>query len=366
MKRLLTFTASVLGVLTLAAGLFLLWASSGRLGEDELAQTKRYSNAAEAPAGDTLTVTTYNIGYLSGMTNNDPVVRSDSLFRANMDQATALLRRADPDVIGFQEIDFGAARSADIHQLDTLAARLGFATAAEAVNWDERYVPFPYGMPAVHFGRMLSGQAVLSRSPIRGHERVVLARPDQFFVRDAFYLDRLAQVTLLDLRGRGLAVINVHLEAFDASTREQQAQTVNRLYRRLHDVGVPTILIGDMNSLPPDVWSTLPLEHHRAFAEDDTIELLLADTRLRPAYAGTGDTPQRRAPTFPADAPNRKLDYIFYRPAALELLDHETACGAPSPPSDHCAVTATFRLLQSAQEGPPPEEVPSLDRLLSD
>lgn len=366
MKRLLTFTASVLGVLTLAAGLFLLWASSGRLGEDELAQTKRYSNAAEAPAGDTLTVTTYNIGYLSGMTNNDPVVRSDSLFRANMDEATALLRRADPDVIGFQEIDFGAARSASVHQLDTLATRLGYATAAQAVNWDERYVPFPYGLPAVHFGRILSGQAVLSRHPIHGHKRVVLARPDQLFIRDAFYLDRLAQVTLLDLGGWVLPVINVHLEAFDEATREKQAQRVNRLYRRLHDVGMPTILMGDLNSLPPDVWSRLPLEHQRTLAEDATIELLIADTNLRPTYAGTGDTPERPAPTFPADAPNRKLDYIFYQPSTLELVDHKTQCGAPSPPSDHCAVTATFRLLQSAQEGPAPEEVPSLDRLLSD
>lgn len=365
MKRSLTITASVLGLLVVAAGLFLLWASSGRLNEDELVQTKRYSDAADAPPGDTVTVTTYNIGYLSGMTNNDPVVRPDSLFRANMDEATALLRRADPDVIGFQEIDFGAARSTSVHQLDTLAHRLGFSAAAQAVNWDERYVPFPYGRPAVHFGRILSGQAVLSRQSIRGHERFVLSRPDQFFIRDAFYLDRLAQVAVVDLRDRPLAVINVHLEAFDRETRERQAQTVNQLYRRVRDAELPAILMGDFNTLPPGAWSTLPPDQHRAFADDSTMERLLENTTLRPSYAVTGDTSNRPSPTFPADAPDRKLDYIFYRPAALELLDHETACGAPSPPSDHCAVTATFRLLQSTQEGSAPE-VPSLDTLLTD
>ena len=224
MKRL-AIAGSVVLALLLGATLWAVWASTGRLPADALAQTKRYAAEARDTRPDTLTVTTYNIGYLSGMTNNEPVVRPDSLLDAHLDRAVALLRAADPDLIAFQEIDYGAARSGYVQQLDTLARRLGYAAAAQAVNWDERYIPVPYGRPAVHFGRTVSGQAVLSRYPVRDHARRVLTRPDQWIGRDAFYLDRLAQVAHLDLGGRPLIVVNVHLEAFDQDTRERSART---------------------------------------------------------------------------------------------------------------------------------------------
>jgi hypothetical protein len=123
MKRFVAWAGAVLGVLLLGFVAFFFWASSGGLSEEALATIKGYPAEATAP-GDTLTVMAYNIGYLSGMTNNEPVVRSDRLFTANMDQAVALLRADDPDIVGFQEIDFGGARVKRVHQLDTLGTCL--------------------------------------------------------------------------------------------------------------------------------------------------------------------------------------------------------------------------------------------------
>ena len=353
MRRFFVVTSSIL--LALAAVFF--WASSGRLSEDELAQTKQYDAPASSTAPDSLTVTTYNLGYLSGMTNNEPVVRSDSFLAANMQEALALLHRTTSDVVAFQEIDYGSGRSGYVHQLDTLAARLNFATAAQAVNWDKRYIPFPYGRPAVHFGRTLSGQAVLSQFPIRQHQRVALSRPPQSFVRDAFYLDRLAQVVLLDLGGRSLAVINVHLEAFHAATRAKQARRVNAIYDQITAQGLPVLLLGDFNSPLPDSTSgRLPTDPRQAAAADSTMRLLLAETALRPTL------PSRHphfSGTYPADAPAQKIDHIFYPPAFMTPVDRKIRCGAPSPPSDHCAVTASFRLAPPA-EWPTLESVPNI------
>ena len=358
MKRFFAVAGSVLGlVLLVLAGLF-LWASSGRLPEDALAQTTQYAAAPDTTAPDTVTVTTYNIGYLSGMTNNRPVVRPDSFLAGNLTQALALLRTADPDLIGFQEIDYGAARSGYVHQLDTIGARLGYAAAAQAVNWDERYLPFPYGRPAVHFGRVVSGQAVLSRFPVRQHARIVLARPPQWIGRDAFYLDRLAQVALLALGDRPLAVINVHLEAFHTPTREQQARTVNRLYDRLAAQGLPVLLLGDFNSPLPDA------ANEDAEAANRPMSLLLADTDLRPVAPDTGA--QAQPGTYPADAPTRTIDHIFYPPDRFSVGDRRVQCGAPSPPSDHCAVTASLRRSDSAADGPSVGALPALDTLLAE
>ena len=354
MKRFATVLGLGLGFLLIVGAALFFWARSGRLSEADLAQTKQYAPPPDTAAADTLTVTTYNIGYLSGMTNNEPVVRSDSFLAANLDRSLRLLRRADPDLIGFQEIDYGAARSGYVQQLDTIAAQLGFATAAQAVNWDVRYLPFPYGRPAVHFGRTVSGQAVLSQYPIRQHHRYVLARPPQSFVRDAFYLDRLAQIAVVEVGGRPLAVVNVHLEAFDAGTRRRQARTVNRLYDRLAAQGLPVLLLGDFNRpLPDSTGST-----------GRAIEHLLSDTDLRPVFPDTSDRPLPG--TYPADAPTRTIDHVFYPPTRCAVTDRRVQCGAPSPPSDHCAVTASVHPLDATGTGPTPASLPPLDSLLAE
>ena len=346
------------GVLVAGAVLFVLWASSGRLAEEELAQVRTYGPVPSAVAPDTLTVTTYNIGYLSGMTNNEPVVRPDSLFYANMDQAVRSLRAFSPDLMGLQEIDFGGARAAHVHQLDTLSTRLGVPTAAQAVNWDERYLPFPYGRPAVNFGRTLSGQAILSRFPIRRHVRNVLPRPPQPFYRKIFYLDRLAQVAVVDLDGHPLALINVHLEAFHVGTREEQARVVNALYRRLDRAGVPTLLLGDFNSRLEANAPASEGRSGRSVATDEALRVLLTNTDLRPAVAAMpGDTARA---TFPADAPARRIDYIFYPPRFFEATSAQRWCGAPAPPSDHCAVIASLVPTSSVDRWPSHEAVPAL------
>ena len=354
MKRWFTRLALVLALLLVAFAAFFFWASAGTLGDTELVVTRTYP-APPAVPGDTLTVATYNIGYLSGMTNNRPVVRSRALYEKNMDAAVALLRRIRPDIVGFQEIDFGASRSFDVQQADTLARRLGYAAAALAVNWDERYVPFPYGRPAVNFGRVVSGQAVLSRFPILFHDRVVLARPPMPFYRDALYLDRLAQVTRLEVpvadssaagdAATPLVVINVHLEAFDADTREREIQTVRRLYDQYAATGAPVLLIGDFNTVMPAAKPTLRVDLRADFAGDSTLAFLTAPGNIAAAFPDSAFAAGVVPRTFPADAPNRTIDHIFFTPGRIQPLDAEVQCGPPqNPPADHCAVALRFAL----------------------
>lgn len=342
MKRIAYRTG--LALLALLGGLaaVFVWASSSTRATDEHTITTTYA-ASPAPPRDTLSVMTYNIGYLSGMTNNQPVVRSESLYAAHMDAATQMLRRTAPDIIGFQEIDVGAARSFNIHQVDTLATRLGYAASATAINWDERYVPFPYSAnPAVHFGRVLSGQAVLSRYPIVRHERIVLPRPPRPFWSDAFYLDRLAQVAEIAVGRDTLVVINVHLEAFEEATREAQAQQVRRLVARYADR--PTLLIGDFNSVLPSARAAHPPAEQRAFADDETLALLLEGMPLQPAFPDSAyAAPLSAIGTYPADAPTRIIDYIFYTPARIRALE-ATVPDPPGPPADHRPVRMRFVL----------------------
>ncbi len=342
MKRVAKGLGIAFVVLLVAFAAFFFWASSGTRSASELATTTTYASPPDA-CSDTLSVMAYNIGYLSGMTNNQPVVRRESLYTANMADAVQLLHRTNPDLIGFQEIDFGAARSSGVHQLDTLAVRLNYAASATAINWDERYVPFPYSAnPAIHFGRVLSGQAVLSRYPIVRHERIELARTSRPFWSDAFYLDRLAQVTEIAIGADTLVVINVHLEAFEETTRETQASEVRQIIERYADR--PVLLIGDFNALLPSALDAHPPDEQRAFAGDETLDVLLDGTSLQPALPDTAyAAPMDAIGTFPTDAPSRKVDHIFYTPDRIRALAASVP-ETPGIPSDHRPVLMRFVL----------------------
>ena len=295
------------------------------------------ANADELPANsvasvatdDTLTVVTYNIGYLSGLTNNQAVQRDRTLFDTNQQTAIAALDAADADFMAFQEIDFDAKRSFYVDQVAAIAEALGFPQGAIAINWNKRYVPFPYWPPAAHFGQIVSGQAVLSRYPITTNERVVLQRvASKPFYYNALYLDRLAQVTQVDVDGQPLVLINVHLEAFDEPTRRQQTATVLDLYNQ-YAADYPVILLGDFNSSIPNSEET-----------DPTINQLLQAEGLVTAIPAADSTNQL---TFPSDTPTLQLDYIFYDPAEIESISASVITDAAQA-SDHLPVQMEFRL----------------------
>ena len=156
------------------------------------------------------------------MLNNLPVAIPESLQSANLQSVRAEIKKIDADILCFQEIDYESRRSFYVNQQDTIA-KLGYNSWFQAVNWDKTYVPFPYFPISVNYGKIYSGQSVLSKFPIKDPERIVLEKvKDDPFYRTAFYLDRLAQVCKLEIEGRDLVLLNVHLEAFNSETRQNQ------------------------------------------------------------------------------------------------------------------------------------------------
>ena len=80
MKKILQYGFLVLmSFFVLTIG-FYLWASSPNLSPSEYAEIFESPKVKEALNGDEFRILTYNIGYLSGMTNNLPVEKPQSLF----------------------------------------------------------------------------------------------------------------------------------------------------------------------------------------------------------------------------------------------------------------------------------------------
>lgn len=237
---------------------------------------------------NTLTVVTYNIGYASGEKNNQPQKLTKQEVLHNLNTMVALLKDVDADIIALQEVDFSASRTHGIAQWHYLAEKLGMPYAATVVTWNKKYVPWPYWPPQAHFGRILSGQAVLSRYPILKQQHLVFDKPpDNPFWYNWFYLDRIAQKLTLQIGEKNITVWNIHLEAFSEKTRVQQMKLLADRISAEKDVA--HIVLGDFNA--------------------EVLAEIFSKTRLVSATDPAG--PQ---PTFPSTSPKEQLDHILHDP----------------------------------------------------
>ncbi|SEG18189.1 endonuclease/exonuclease/phosphatase family protein [Sphingobacterium lactis] len=325
MKRIFYFLLITLAFIGIPLIVFYLWASSGTSEESAISGIKQLPNTAqrtEFPGDSTVSIMTYNIGYLSGMTNNLSVKANKEFHDANMAVMKDYLKGNQPDIIAFQEIDYGSKRSFETDQEQEIAQGI-YPFAARAVNWNKNYLPFPHWPISVHFRKVISGQSVISKFPITEQQIDTLSRvqDEPFYYRD-FYLNRLAQICTLKVGNQQIMVINVHLEAFDRDTRQIHSERVLKLFQD-YSQKFPTIIVGDFNSDPNEDESTI-----RSFFDQGIA-----------SAAVQGDI---NLFTYPADKPDVRIDYIFYSPH-FELLESKVVKEVGDI-SDHLPVYAKLKL----------------------
>ena len=323
-NHLFKFILYFLVLLTLSTITFYYWASSSNHPEENYSQLIENNYPQTLDKDSIYSLITYNIGYLSGMTNNRAVAKTKQLFDDNLAKVYNQLGKYDPDFICFQEIDFYGKRSYFVNQQDELQ-KLGYNYIFQAVNWDVNYLPFPYFPPSAHHGEIYSGQSIFSKYPLSDPERIVLDRvANSPFYVDAFYLDRLAQLSKTIINDKIIIIINLHLEAFDKATRDKQADFIVKLYNKYKDQH-PVLLVGDFNS---DI----------AY-ENAAINKIREIPGIGNAHFFEGN----KEKTFPSASPQKRLDYIFYNTKFIELINAEilTSFGESS---DHLPLLMDFKL----------------------
>src|SRR5215467_8179763 len=150
------------------------------------------------PSSQELRIVTYNIGYASGVKNNTSQTLTRSEVEENLKAMAKALRELHPDLVCLQEVDFDAARTFRINEMETLARELQMPYAAYVLTWNKNYLPWPYWPPKGQFGRIVSGQAVLSRFPIEKQELLRFPKPPSNpFWYNWFYLNRIVQKVVL-------------------------------------------------------------------------------------------------------------------------------------------------------------------------
>jgi endonuclease/exonuclease/phosphatase family metal-dependent hydrolase len=188
-------------------------------------------------------------------------------------------------------------------------------------------LPYPEFPISSHFGRILSGQSILSKYEIINQDRFELERDKTNpFYYDAFYIDRLAQIVKISIQNKILVLINVHLEAFNKETRLIQTKKIIELYNTYKNL-YPTILLGDFNS---DIKF-----------ENATINLLLDLPDLGNAVFEKNNYPK----TYISLNPTERLDYIFYNKKYITFIDGYVLTDFKQA-SDHLPLLMKFKFKQ--------------------
>jgi len=220
--------------------------------------------------------------------------------RYDLTRIVETIRHYQPDVALLQEVDDGARRSRHDRQVDLLADAIELPHRAYQRNVRLRTVG--------HYGN-----AVLSRFP--------LLEPEDLDLTIRFKKRRGALICGFRAKvaehSRSIAIANVHLglAGFERQIQLRRLLGCGRLSHLHHET--PLIIAGDFN----DVWDNL------------------GRRVMTPAGFNLGSGHVR---TFPAAAPLRRLDRVFYRGPIAALGAFAGHTGVARRASDHLPLIVDF------------------------
>ncbi|MEZ4921487.1 MAG: endonuclease/exonuclease/phosphatase family protein [Saprospiraceae bacterium] len=216
----------------------------------------------------------------------------------DLDTIAAVIKKVHPDLVALQEVDFKTRRAK------------GYDLATE-LGWRTQLAPL-FGQ-AMQYDGGAYGEAILSAFPyIKSINRGLPYSPGNE-PRAAL------QATIVLPSGDTIAFAGTHLDHLEDETdRIAQANEINRAFSKTQ---FPQIIAGDFNAIP----GSLPIQ--------------LIETEWAGAY-----NPEHPTPTYPSDAPELKIDYVFFAPAhRWRVLESRVICDTVA--SDHCAYLVVLELL---------------------
>lgn len=323
---------------------FLGWASypwslheSRYRSEISYIETNEMQEIQELPS--VIKILTFNIGFLYGKGSEGPgyEYRDREYYKNSIDKISTSLKEWGADIVFFQEIDFASSRSNFINQAEEIAKKAGYPYLAEAKSWSSHYIPFPYWPVANHFGQMSSGGAILSKYPLRNHEITLLEKPKSSpWWYNLFYLHRYFQKVMVEIGDKKFNLINLHLEAFDKEDRKLQILKLKELLIKEKI----DFVAGDFNMLPDVATKRSKFFNDDNYENDSSYRVMKESPLLEVVPDDIYLKEENAYFTFPAWAPDRRLDYIWYK-KELKMMRAEVL---PSALSDHLPLKASFQI----------------------
>lgn len=207
-----------------------------------------------------LSLMTWNLGY-AGMGEeadffmdggHDVLAKDKATVARHLGNITEFLQQHPQDIYFLQEVDSGSRRSYYVDEFGGIAGALSGFYRSTALNFDVRFLPYPFTQP---IGRVRSG--LLSLAAYRPAEAARFQLPGSFrWPVSSFNLDRCMLVWRLPREdGKEWVVMNLHLEAWDAGggLKSQELVFLRNLAIGEYERGNFVIVGGDWNATLPGV-----------------------------------------------------------------------------------------------------------------
>jgi endonuclease/exonuclease/phosphatase family metal-dependent hydrolase len=315
-------------------------------------ECRNQASAATLSAGQSIKIATYNVQFFAG-TGYDFFYAGgrDTLVNPGDVQKTvaaisAFLKQENPDFVLLQEVDCMARRTGYLNQIDLLINSL----PAELRNyvatfyWKSRFVPHPKvmgpaGTKLAIFCRYRLGRATRHQLP---------STPGNPVVKDFDFKRAILEVEIPLTNSGTFCLLNTHLEAFPKGTDVMARQVDHVLMRldSLDQMGVPWIIGGDFNLLPPGQWGRLDLEEKGCHREPSEISAIYERYDGVPALSSASGERMRDFMTFTRRiggdrVPIRTLDYFFTSPK-VRIKEYAVRQTGVKHLSDHLPLVAEF------------------------
>jgi endonuclease/exonuclease/phosphatase family metal-dependent hydrolase len=324
--------------------LFFFWASYPWSLHEKKISPEIYSlwidpsvNIEENPS--VLKILTYNLSFLYGKGSEGPLYekRGKEFYEEQLKKISEEIKKWEADIVCLQEVDFSGDRSHDLNQAHFIAKISNYPFVAEVPSWVSNYIPFPYWPIKNHFGRINSGGAILSKYPLSLHEVTLFSKPaSKPWWYNLFYLHRYVQKVTVTVGDQTFNIFNVHLEAFDKTDRQKQIKLLlSRIQKKnLH------FMAGDFNMVPTIATKKSKFFNEDNYEFDTSFEDMKTSGFLEVIPEEIYQKDESLYFTFPAWAPDRRLDYIWYK-KDLKMMKAEVL---PSALSDHLPLKASFQI----------------------
>ena len=352
MKAILKIILILLLVVVIAVGGLLGWLTATEFSPapTESVEVGRPGEGGAVPAGEVLTVLSWNVGYAGLGRNEDFFMdggkrskpdKPDVVY-AYLDGIMKTIREQAPDLVLLQEVDADSGRTYEIDERPYLETDMD--NTAFAMNYSCPFVPVPW--PPI--GKVNSGLFTMTRDlKIESAERISLPCPFSWPLRIA-NLKRCLLVSYLPIEGsdKQLVLVNLHLEAYDdGEGKIAQTSVLNDFLQSEYEKGNYVIAGGDFNQIFPGGLEKYPNTHPELWTPG-----ILTEDQLPEGwrFAFSLDVPSCRLlnqPYDPSDTVNTQyyvIDGFILSPNVeleqVENLDFEFAN------SDHNPVHITVKL----------------------